>query len=124
MNAPWQNPRALRVPVRIPLRLRLLRSPAGEKPETDFHNGNNFMSNLSRTGFFLTTKNYFEVGSALEVEFPIENIEEVIRAEVEVVRANNQNYPSQGRFEYGLKFTGMHPHFREVLGGYLSAFGA
>lgn len=124
MSAPWKNTRALRVPVRIPLRLRLLHSPVGEKAETDFHNGNNLMSNLSRTGFFLSTKNYFEVGSVLEVEFHLEKIEEIIRAEVEVVRANNQNYPSQGRFEYGLKFTGMHPHFREALGGHLEAFGA
>ncbi len=52
MNAPWKNPRALRVPVRIPFRLRLLHSPAGEKTETDFHNGNNCDVQLEPDGFF------------------------------------------------------------------------
>ena len=124
MHPSGEKNRALRIPVRIPLRLRLLRSPEGEKPEPELHNGNNMMSNLSRTGFFLTTKNYFELGSVLELEFPLENLEEVLRAEGEVVRANHQNFPNQGRFEYGVSFTGMHPHFREVLNGYLKVFGA
>lgn len=124
MHSPGEKPRAIRIPVRIPLRLRLLKSPEGEKPEPELHNGNNLMSNLSRTGFFLSTKNFFEVGSFLEVEFPLENLEEVLRAEVEVVRANHQNFPNQGRFEYGLTFSGMHPHFREVLNSYLTVFGA
>jgi hypothetical protein len=106
------------------MRVRLLSSPMGEKPDPELHNGNNLMSNLSRSGFFLSTKNFFEIGSYLEVEFPLENLEEVLRAEVAVVRANHQNFPNQGRFEYGLKFSGMHPHFREVLNSYLTVFGA
>lgn len=118
-----EKPRALRVPVRIPLRLRLVKSPVGEKPEPELHNGNNLMSNLSRSGFFLSTKNFFEVRSILELEFPIENLEEVLRVEAEVVRAEHHNFPNHGRFEYGLQFTGMHPHFREVLNGYLKVFG-
>lgn len=96
MYSPAEKSRASRIPVRIPLRLRLLRSPAGDKPEIELHNGNNLMSNLSRSGFFLTKKNFFEVGSFLEVEFPLENLEEVFRAEAEVVRANYQNFPNQG----------------------------
>ncbi len=121
MLSPIEKPRALRIPLRVPLRLRLVKSPVGEKPELEFHNGNNEMSNLSRTGFFLSTKNFFEVGSLLEVEFPVRIMEELLRAEAEVVRANNQNFPNQGRFEYGLQFTSMHPHFREGLNSYLSA---
>lgn len=41
-----------RYPVRIPLRLRLLKSPMGEKMEAQLHNGNNLMSDIGRTGFF------------------------------------------------------------------------
>ncbi len=77
------------------------------------------MSDIGRTGFFLTTKNYFEIDSALEIEFPLEELKEVVRAEVEIVRANNQNFPHHGRYEYGLRFNSMHPHFREVLENYL-----
>ncbi len=104
-----------RISVRIFLRFRLLESPSGEKPELELHNGNNIMSNISRTGFFLSTKNYLEVNSLIEVEFPLENFHAVIRSEAKVVRANHANFPNQGRYEYGLHFEAMHPHFRELL---------
>jgi hypothetical protein len=106
---------AQRFPVNIHLRFRLLESPAEEKAELELHNGNNIVSNISRTGFFLSTKNYFEINSRIEVEFPLENFKEVIRAEAKVVRANHANFPNQGRYEYGLYFWAMHPHFRELL---------
>src|SRR5437870_4880437 len=114
---------AQRIPVRIQIRLRLLKSPEGEKPEAELHNGNNTMSNISRTGFFLSTKNFFEVESVIEIEFPLEEFKVMIRAEAEVVRANHQNFPNQGRYEYGLKFLTMHPHFREVLEKFLKVVG-
>ena len=114
---------AQRFPVRIHMRFRLLSSPAGDKPEPELHNGNNMMSNISRTGFFLSTKNYIEIGSCIEVEFPLEQFKEMIRSEAEVVRANYQNFPNQGRYEYGLRFGAMHPHFRELLEQFLSQAG-
>ena len=77
------------------------------------------MSNLSRTGFFLSTKNYLEISSQVEVEFPVEEFKQVLRAEAEVVRANHANFPNQGRYEYGLRFLSMHPHFRETLDKFL-----
>lgn len=112
---------AQRFPVRIHVRFRLLSSPDGDPPEPSLHNGNNLMSNLSRTGFFLATKNFLEVRSAIELEFPLEAFGELVRAEAEVVRADHYNFPNQGRYEYGLRFTNMHPHFREVLERFLSA---
>ena len=108
-----------RFPVRIHVRFRLLSSPDGEAPEPELHNGNNMMSNISLTGFFLATKNFLEVTSKIEVEFPLEDFKQVIRAEAEVVRANNANFPNLGRYEYGLRFLGMHPHFRETLDKFL-----
>ncbi len=115
---------APRVPTRVLLRFRLLKSPTGEPPEPELHNGNNMMSNISRTGFLLSTKNYLEIESQIEVEFPLEGFREVVRAEAEVVRANHANFPNQGRYEYGLRFLSMHPHFREVLDSYFQAVGA
>jgi hypothetical protein len=106
---------AQRFPVRIAVRFRLLKSPVGEEPELELHNGNNVMSNISRTGFFLSTKNYLEIDSVIEIEFPLEQFKEMVRAEAEIVRANHQNFPNQGRYEYGLKFLSMHPHFREIM---------
>jgi len=114
-SSPSDQRAAQRFPVRIHARFRLLSSPDGEPPEPELHNGNNLISNLSRTGFFLATKNYMEIDSVIEVEFPMEQFKEVIRGEAEVVRANHQNFPNQGRYEYGLRFTAMQPHFREVL---------
>jgi hypothetical protein len=106
---------AQRFQVKIPLRFRLLESPSGEKPEAELHNGNNIMSNISRTGFFLSTKNYLEVRSRIEVEFPLESFKALVKAEARVIRANHANFPNQGRYEYGLYFEAMHPHFRELL---------
>ncbi|HVZ82005.1 MAG TPA: PilZ domain-containing protein [bacterium] len=106
---------AARFPVRIHIRFRLMNSPSGEPPESELHNGNNLMSNVSRTGFFLATKNYIEIGSLLEVEFPLEEFKQVVRAEAEVVRANHANFPNHGKYEYGLRFRDMHPHFREIM---------
>src|SRR5579871_2737534 len=114
---------APRYPVRIHIRFRLLSSPTGEPPEPELHNGNNLMSNVSRTGFFLSTKNYLEVASRIEIEFPLEEFKQVLRAEVEVVRANHANFPNQGRYEYGLRFLSMHPHFRETLDKFLRVAG-
>ena len=114
---------AQRFPVRIHVRFRLLKSPSGEKPELELHNGNNEMSNISRTGFLLVTKNFLEIGSLIEIEFPLEAFKEKLRAEVEVVRANHHNFPSLGRYEYGLRFNSMHPHFREVLDRFLAQIG-
>ncbi len=109
---------AQRFSVKIHLRFRLLESPSGEKPELELHNGNNIMSNISRTGFLLSTKNYLEVDSCIEVEFPLENFKEVVRSEARVVRANHANFPNQGRYEYGLHFLTMHPNFRDLLENY------
>lgn len=110
---------AQRFPVRIHVRFRVLKSPGWEAPEPNLHNGNNLMSNISRTGFFLSTKNFLEVTALLEVEFPLEEFDQVVRVEAQVVRANYGNNPDQGRFEYGLRFEAMHPHFRETLDRYL-----
>ena len=112
---------ARRFPVQLHVRFRLLESPDGESPEPELHNGNNTISNISRTGFFLTTKNYLEIGSVIEIEFLLEAAKETVLAEAEVVRANYQNFPNQGRYEYGLQFKAMHPHFREVLDTYFNA---
>lgn len=114
---------APRFPVRIHMRFRLLSSPAGEPAEPELHNGNNMMSNISRSGFFLSTKNYLEIRSQVEVEFPLEDFKQVLRAEAEVVRANHANFPNQGRYEYGLRFLSMHPHFRETLDRFLKMAG-
>jgi c-di-GMP-binding flagellar brake protein YcgR len=122
-SSPSDKRIAPRFPVRIHVRFRLLKSPVGEPPEPELHNGNNLMSNISRTGFFLATKNFLEVESILEIEFPLEDFKEVVRAEAEVVRANFQNNPNQGRYEYGLMFTNMHPHFRQVLDQYFKLAG-
>jgi hypothetical protein len=112
---------ARRFPVLYHVRFRLMESPVGEPPESELHNGNNTMSNISRTGFFLTTKNYLEIGSVIEIEFHLVEAKETIRAESEVVRANYQNFPNQGRYEYGLRFKAMHPHFREILDNHFNA---
>ena len=111
-----QNKRTdVRIPVRIIIRFRLLKSPVGEEPEPNLHNGNNLISNLSRSGFFLSTKNFLEVGSIIELEFGLETFQETVKAEAEVIRTNNYNFPNHGRYEYGLRFTSLHPHFRQIL---------
>jgi c-di-GMP-binding flagellar brake protein YcgR len=58
------------------------------------------------------------------VEFLLEDFQEIIKAEAEVVRSNNHNLPDQGRHEYGLRFTSMHPHFREVLERFVELAGS
>jgi hypothetical protein len=49
------------------------------------------------------------------VEFVLEAFREVLKAEAGVVRTNNYNFPNQGKHEYGLRFSAMHPHFRQIL---------
>lgn len=122
MNSPVPGPaagsdrrRAPRVPVRIPLKFRLVKSPAGEAPEKELHNGNNLVINMSRSGFLISTKNYLEVGSVIQIEFPLEAFKTVVRSLTEVVRANNYNFTVNGRFEYGLRLVSMHPQQREML---------
>ncbi len=121
-SPPPDNRIARRVPVLIHARFRLVKSPVGEKPEPELHNGNNTISNISRTGFLLSTKNFLDIKSVIEVEFPLVEVKETLRGEAEVVRANYQNFPNQGRYEYGLRFNGMHPHFHEVLEKFLRPF--
>jgi len=115
---------APRFPVQAHIRFRLLKSPTGEPPEPELHNGNNLMSNISRTGFLLSTKNFLEAKAVIEVEFRLQPLTEVLRAEAEVVRANNYNFPDHGRYEYGLRFLSMHPHFRQVLERFLKSLSA
>ena len=121
MGAPFQTDKRIsqRFPVRIHIRFRLMKSPTGEPPEPELHNGNNMMSNISSTGFFLSTKNYLDINSQIEVEFPIEAFKQLVKAEAEVVRANHANFPNQGRYEYGLHFLSMHPQVREMLDKFL-----
>ena len=114
---------ARRFPVLLHILFRLVKSPVGEKPEAELHNGNNTMSDISRSGFLLSTKNFLDIKSVIEVEFAPPEAKEKIRAEAEVVRANYQNFPNQGRYEYGLRFIGMHPHFRELHENFMKSFG-
>lgn len=118
-SAGGERRRAPRVPVSCPLRFRLVKSPEGEAPETEMHNGNNRLLNLSRSGAFLSTKHYLEVGSVLQVEFPLETFKTTLKALMLVVRANNYNFTVNGRFEYGLKIVSMHPKQREMLHQFL-----
>lgn len=92
-----------------------MKSPTGEPPEPSLHNGNNLMANLSQTGFFLSTKNYLEVNSLIEIEFPLDPSQTPLRGEAEVVRSNYHNFPSQGRYEYGLKFTLLPAQDQQIL---------
>jgi hypothetical protein len=114
---------APRIPVHFHIRFRLLKSPSGEPAEPQLHNGNNLMANLSRTGFFLSTKNYLEVNSLVEIEFPLETIETPLLGQAEVVRSNYHNFPSQGRYEYGLKFTLLRPEDDQILLKFLQKTG-
>jgi hypothetical protein len=111
-----------RYQVHILMKFRLVKSPDGEGPEDELHNGNNLIANHSRTGFFLSTKNYLDVGAVLEVEFTPPDPAETVRAFAEVVRANYQNFPNQGRYEYGLEFKDMNPLSRENLDRFLAIF--
>jgi uncharacterized protein (TIGR02266 family) len=104
-----------RFPIQAQVRFRLMFSPDGSAPEPELHNGNNVIWNLSRTGMFLATKNFTEVGSQVELEFPLTEFEATLRAEAEVVRSNFQNNPHQGRYEYGLRFTKMSDDHKQTL---------
>ena len=105
MTAPSERRIEPRIPVRIHMRYRVLFSPDGASPESELHNGNNVVFNISRGGFFLTTKNFFEIGSRIQIEFPLDPVQATVRGIAAVVRANNYNYPSQGHYEYGLQFS-------------------
>jgi c-di-GMP-binding flagellar brake protein YcgR len=96
-----------RFPIKAHVRFRLLWSPDGSEPEPELHNGNNVIWNISRTGLFLATKNFLEVTTKIEVEFPLDEFNATINAEAEVVRANFLNNPNQGKYEYGIRFTKM-----------------
>jgi hypothetical protein len=104
-----------RFPIQAHVKFRLLRSPVGEEPEPALHNGNNVIWNISRTGLFLATKNFLEIGSVIEVEFPLADFNATLTGEAEVVRSNFQNNPNQGRYEYGLRFTQVSEEFKTIL---------
>lgn len=115
MTEPSEKRIEPRVPVRIHSKYRLLFSPDGTPPEPELHNGNNILFNLSRGGFFLSTKNFMEIGSKIQVEFPLDVVQGTVRAIATVVRANNYNYPTQGRYEYGFQFGELGIGAREYL---------
>ena len=104
-----------RFPIQTQVRFRLVFSPDGTPPDPELHNGNNVIWNLSRTGIFLATKNFTEVGSIVEVEFPLAEFQATLRGEAQVVRSNFHNNPSQGRYEYGLRFTKMSDEHKQTL---------
>ncbi len=115
MTEPSERRIESRIPVRIHARYRLLYSPDGTPPEPELHNGNNILFNLSRGGFFLSTKNFLEIGSKVQVEFPLDPVQATVRGVAIVVRANNYNYPTQGRYEYGFQFGELGIGSREYL---------
>jgi hypothetical protein len=110
-----QKRRHNRFRVALPLKYRLLSSPAGDAPEIDFHNSHNLIYDLSLGGFLLSSKNFLEEGSLLEVEFLLKKLGKTYRGQALVVRANNFNYPEHGRFEYGLQFKEPEPPYRGLL---------
>jgi hypothetical protein len=109
-----------RFPILALVRYRLLWSPDGSKPEAELHNGNNVIWNISRTGLFLATKNYTEIKSLIEVEFPLEEFKVTLKAEAEVVRANHFNNPNLGKYEYGIRFTQMSDEAVQMLDKFIS----
>ena len=109
-----------RFPILAHVRFRLVWSPDGSAPDPELHNGNNVIWNISRTGLFLATKNYAEIKSIVEVEFPLDDLQVVLRGEAEVVRANFLNNPSQGKYEYGLCFTKMDEESRQHLDRFIT----
>ncbi len=109
-----------RFPIEARVRFRLVQSPDGAEPEAELHNGNNVIWNISRTGLFLGTKNFVEVKSVIEVEFPLDEFKATLRGEAEVVRANYMNNTNQGRYEYGLRFTKMPEEFKQTLDKFIS----
>jgi c-di-GMP-binding flagellar brake protein YcgR len=109
-----------RFPIEARVRFRLVESPDGAAPEPELHNGNNVIWNISRTGLFLATKNFVEIHSTIEVEFPLDDFKTTLRSEAEVVRANFMNNTNQGRYEYGLRFTKMTEEFKQTLDKFIS----
>src|SRR6185369_12557469 len=121
---PTSKRRDERFPIEAHVRYRLIFSPDGAAPDPELHNGNNVIWNLSRTGLFLATKNFTEVGSTIEVEFPLVDFNATLRGEAEVVRANHMNNPNQGRFEYGLRFTKVSEEFNLTLNKFIDLIEA
>jgi c-di-GMP-binding flagellar brake protein YcgR len=109
-----------RFPILALVRYRLIWSPDGSKPEAELHNGNNVIWNISRTGLFLATKNYTEIKSLIEVEFPLEEFKVTLKAEAEVVRANHFNNPNLGKYEYGIRFTKITEEAAKILDKFIS----
>jgi c-di-GMP-binding flagellar brake protein YcgR len=109
-----------RFPILAHVRFRLISSPDGSPEEPELHNGNNVIWNISRTGLFLATKNYAEIKSIVEVEFPLDDMNATIRSEAEVVRANHLNNPNQGKYEYGLRFTKIDEASKQVLDKFIT----
>jgi hypothetical protein len=109
-----------RFPILAHVKFRLVSSPDGSKPEAELHNGNNVIWNISRTGLFLATKNYAEIKSIVEIEFPLDDMNAVLRGEAEVVRANHLNNPNQGKYEYGLRFTKMDDDSKAILDKFIT----
>ena len=108
----------------IPLRYRILSSPDGTAPEDEFHNSHNLIVDLSRGGFFLSTKNCLEPDSLLMVEFPLETQRAVFSSKAKVVRSNNCNYPVHGRYEYGLQFQEVDETSRRALEAFVDSLKA
>ncbi len=104
-----------RLRVVLPLKYRLLESPSGEAMELDFHNSHNLIYDISRGGFFLSTRNFLDPESLLSVEFPLEAFRAVFSGKARVVRCNNFNEPIDGRYEYGLRFEGLDPDNQNLL---------
>ena len=118
---PDQKRQYNRFRVVLPLKYRLLASPAGDSPENDFHNSHNLIYDLSLGGFLLSSKNFLEEGSLLEVEFVLEKLGKTYRGQALVVRANNFNYPEQGRFEYGIQFKDPEPSYKGLLDSFVKS---
>lgn len=108
-----------RIPVRILMHYRLVFSPDGTPAEPELHNGNNLLFNLSRGGFFLSTKNFLEVGSKVQFTYPLDAVKGSVSGFATIVRANNYNYPTQGRYEYGFQFADLEEGSREALERFL-----
>jgi c-di-GMP-binding flagellar brake protein YcgR len=104
-----------RLRVVLPLKYRLLESPSGEAMERDFHNSHNLVYDISRGGFFLSTKNFLDPESLIWVEFPLEAFRAVFSGRARVVRCNNFNEPIDGRYEYGLQFEALDPGNHSLL---------
>jgi c-di-GMP-binding flagellar brake protein YcgR len=97
-----------RFPILALVRYRLLWSPDGSKPDAELHNG----------------KNYTEIKSIIEVEFPLEEFKVTLKTEAEVVRANHFNNPNLGKYEYGIRFTKITEEAAKMLDKFISLIEA